>query len=427
MFDAFNESQDQQDYVIGIRRHLHINPELTGKEFNTVRMIKDELTKMGISYINIPDGGVIGIIEGDKPGRTILLRADCDALPMKEYPQNGGGKVKPCISCVEGAAHMCGHDAHTAMLLGVAKVLSTHCDEIEGKVFLLFERGEEGGYRIYYIIKYIQEHNLNIDACYGIHVSTDLAVGQYSLRSGAVSAGGVNFEVQLIGKGGHGSRPDLSNNPIECFVAIHGAISDIRMKYTNPLEPVTCNICMVRSGTRRNIVPENLIFKGTSRFYDLKTGRIIKSRLDNVFKNMADLYDCELIYDNFAGPGFPLINNPVMAEIGRDALEKLVGVENVKQSEPSMGSDSFSTLAAYYPSSMIRLGSGNPEKGIIAGAHNPQFDVDEDCLKFGVAAYVAVALNYLKKKPKIDFTPFAGTADDMLRFANRKVPERFDV
>ncbi|MBR0113667.1 MAG: amidohydrolase [Firmicutes bacterium] len=426
MFDIFSESLKTVDFVRSVRRELHLHPELTGREWNTVALIHKELTRMGIPFDNVPDGGVLAYIEGEKPGKTVLLRGDCDALPMQEDPLNGGKQPKPCVSCEDGAAHTCGHDVHTACLLGAAEVLNAHKDEIEGRVILMFERGEEGGYRIYYLMKYIQERGIHIDAAYGMHVSPNLKVKTYGMIPGPVAAGGVSFELKLTGKGGHGSRPDLGNSPLDCFLAIANGIKDIRMKYLDPMQPVTCNICMVKTGTRRNIVPSVLEFKGTSRCYDAETGRRLRYRLTRLFESCAELYECGLEYVAMKGPSFPLVNDPVVTEIAQRAAREAMGEESVCSMEPAMGSDSFATVCAYYPSMMIYLGCRNEEKGITGDFHSPEFDVDEDCLPYGVGVLVSSALKYLKEKPDIEFNPFEGDADAILEFAHRPMPERLD-
>ncbi len=426
MFDIFSESLNTVEFVRSVRRELHRHPELTGREWNTVALIRRELERMGIEHVNVPDGGVLAFIDGEKPGRTVLLRADCDALAMRESPLNGGGQPKPCISEIEGAAHTCGHDVHTACLLGAAAVLNAHRDEIEGRVILMFERGEEGGYRVYFLVKYIQEHGIHIDAAYGMHTKPDLPTGTFGMAAGPVAAGGVSFEIELTGKGGHGSRPDLGNSPLDCFLAIANGMSGLRMKYLDPMKPVTCNICMVKTGTRRNIVPSFLEFKGTSRFYDAEIGRTVRERLVKLFDSSAELYECGIRYAALKGPSFPLVNNEVMTDIARRAAAEAMGPACVKDMAPQMGGDSFATMCAYYPSMMIYLGSGNAEKGITGDYHNPTYDCDEDSLPYGTAVYVSSALAYLKEKPAIEFSPFEGDADAILAFAHRPMPERLD-
>lgn len=419
------------DYAVEMRRHFHRHPEPTSREFETVRFLCGQLDRMGISYVNIPDGGILAEIPGKRPEDSetaphVLLRADCDALTMEESPENGRGP-RCCLSANSGVAHMCGHDGHMAMLLGAAKLLAEMVPgNMNGTVYLLFERGEEGGNCIYYVMKYIQARKIRIDSCYAIHVDPDLPSGTFWIREGASHAGNVNFEIGLTGKGGHGSRPDLSNSPIDCFVSIMNQLKDVRMKYISPADLLTVNIGSVQCGQKRNIVPEYLEFKGTARFYSQEAGGIFKEKLDAIVKSNAVLYGCRPEYKVFSGPSLPLINNGEAAAIAAEAVTELFGPECLTEGKLGLGSESFSTLAAYYPSVMARLGVRNETLGAVADLHNPHFDLDEEALKYGIASHAAYALSYLERCPCIPFEPFKGTADDLLKLMNRPVPKRYD-
>ena len=422
-------------YAVEQRRFFHRHPEPTSKEFETIKHICDELDKMGISYVNIPDGGILAEINGKEASEKetggeklphVLLRADCDALTMEENRENAN-VPRICISENQGVAHMCGHDGHMAMLLGAAKVLSQIKPEaVKGKIYLLFERGEEGGNCIYYVMKYIQEQQIRIDSCYALHVDPNIPVGKFWMEEGPSYAGNVNFEIGLTGKGGHGSRPDLSNNPLDCFVSIMNQLKDVRLKYISPKELITYNIGSVQCGHKRNIVPEFLEFKGTARFYHTEAGKIFKEKLDAIIKTNAMLYSCQPEYFVFSGPSLSLINNGDAAKLAREAAIELFGADCLVQRERDLGSESFSTLAAYYPSIMARLGVRNEKKGMTAALHNPRFDLDEEALQYGIASHVAYALKYLEVNPTIKFTPFNGNADDVLKFTCRPVPKRYD-
>ncbi len=425
MLDILKESKEMLDYAIKVRRHLHVNAEPTAHEFETVKYIMSELDAMGIPYENVPDGGVLGYIQGPREGKTVLLRADCDALGMKESPNNAKGP-KVCVSKNDNAAHMCGHDSHVAMLLSAAKILSDNKKQLQGRVILLFERGEEGGNCIYYVMKHIQEKGIKIDSCWGNHIAANLPVGIVCIQGGPVNAGNVNFEVVLTGKGGHGSHPDKSNNPVDCFVAIMNGIKDIRMKYIHPASPLTYTIGMVQSGTKRNVIPETLTFAGTCRFHSAESGRLFKQKLKQVIELNSELYECKVEFKNFTGPSIPTVNNDKCAQIGIEAVEKVLGSASIVRQETSMGSESFSTLAAFYPSIMANVGAGNEEKGMTIGAHNPGFDIDESGMPYGIILYVAYAIAFLKQDDKIPFTPFNGDEDDLLAFMDRPVPPRFD-
>ncbi|MBR4875295.1 MAG: M20/M25/M40 family metallo-hydrolase [Clostridia bacterium] len=192
--DILKESLALAEYTTAIRRHLHENPELSGREFNTIKLICSELDQIGIDYVNIPDGGVLATIDGPVPGKTVLLRADCDALPIQELPENAK-QPKVCVSKVPGVAHMCGHDGHTAMLLSAAKILKANQDQIKGRVYLLFERGEEGSGNIYWVFKYFEEHGIKIDASFAEHTDTGLTPGHVACQAGPAHAGAVGYQI----------------------------------------------------------------------------------------------------------------------------------------------------------------------------------------------------------------------------------------
>ncbi len=427
MSDWLKEARELYPYTKTVRRLLHENPELTSREFKTVAFIRKELEKEEIPYENIPDGGVLAWLDGTKSGQTVLLRADCDALPIQESPMNAAFP-KEYVSKNPGVMHACGHDAHTAMLLTAVRILKKNRDFINGRVCFLFERGEEGGNCIYYVLKWLEEKKWKIDACYGIHTDPSLATGTYGVRSGCANSGNVNFEIVLRGKTGHGSRPDLANNPIDCFLAVGNALKDLRMKYISPDTSLTYNIGSVKSGEKRNIVPETLAFLGTVRFHDREAGHIFKENMERVIRDVSHAYGCEPEFKEFTGPSFPVYNEPDMAAIGKAAAEELVGKENVKDVPINMGSESFSSLSAFYPSAFFRLGIRNEEKGITVSGHQPEFDLDEEAMPYGAALYAGIAVRWLSKyREKPDgFDAFSGNADDFLKAACRPVPHRYD-
>lgn len=237
-----------QTEVLALRKYFHCAPELSAREQSTMAAIAAQLQKSGIPFTVIPDGGILAHLDwadANAPDAPhVLLRADCDALPIQESETNGTFS-RAYQSAVPGVSHMCGHDAHMAMLLGAAGVLKQLRQgdaTLRGRVYLLFERGEEGGCNYYYILKYIQSKKIRIDSCVGLHVAPDLPTGSIWLEEGPGHAGNVNFEIALTGTGGHGSRPDLANNPLDCFVAIANDLNTFRMKCIPPQDILTVNI-----------------------------------------------------------------------------------------------------------------------------------------------------------------------------------------
>ena len=427
--DILKESLALAEYTTSIRRHLHENPELSGRECNTIKLICSELDKIGIEYVNIPDGGVLATLDGPTAGKTVLLRADCDALPIQELPVNAK-QPKICVSKVPGVAHMCGHDGHTAMLLSAAKVLKANQDQIKGRIYLLFERGEEGGGNIYWIMKYIQENNIHIDASFAEHTSTNITPGHIVCQAGPAHAGAVGYKIKITGKGGHGSRPDKSINPIDCFVSIYECIKSIRMNYVEPTVILTNSMGMVQAGAAGNVIPQELTFGGTCRFYDAAAGNIFKQKLVEICEAQAKLFDCTVEFESLHGPILPVINNAKLSEIGTKAIAAALGEEAIEHTDLNMGSESYSYLSTYYPGVMMRVGIGNEEQGMTVGGHNPGYDLDETGLPYGTAAYVAAGLGFLNSDEIVENEGNDDlrkkNIDEMYAFTSSVIPPHLD-
>lgn len=216
--DIWQEACTVNEYVIRCRRHFHENPELSDQEDETVAYILKELRGMGIRCQDVPAGGVMGFIDGAQPGKTVLLRADIDALPMQEDPCNEK-QPKACVSKRDGIAHTCGHDTHTAMLMGAAKILHAHADTLEGNIVLYFERGEEHGNGDYHMVKFLQDNNIHVDGCWAMHVRSTAPTGSISIISGGVYAGVTSWSASIS---------DDNGNALACAVAIINTINTAR-------------------------------------------------------------------------------------------------------------------------------------------------------------------------------------------------------
>lgn len=232
-------ARHEKNLVVGLRRYFHENPELSQKEFKTMDFIEKKLNGWGIETVRIPHGGIFGVLDSGKPGWTMLMRADIDALPIDEDSCNLKGK-KICVSKNAGVMHACGHDGHMAMLLTEAKILAEHKEEWEGKIILMFEEAEEMGERgIAPLLRYLRDNRIHVDACFGTHVKWDLSAGKVGILYGSVMAGAYFFRVKIHGKSGHGSRPDMAHSPIECFVTIANELRAYRMRAVAPEESLT--------------------------------------------------------------------------------------------------------------------------------------------------------------------------------------------
>lgn len=402
--NIWQEALKAEDYVIRCRRHLHENPELSDQEDATCAFILAQLQTMGIEAVDVPKGGVMGFIHGGKPGKTVLLRADIDALPVQEDPMNEK-QPKVCVSKNPGVSHACGHDTHTAILLGASKILQEHREAFAGEIVLYFERGEEAGHGDYHMVKYLQDNHIHIDGCWAQHIKPFLPAGTMGLIPGGIYAGNTSYGAAIVGE-----------NALACGIAIVSSLNTARMREMTPYEKVTLSTNKLQLG-------EDGICRigGTCRYYDIdKAGRPMRDVIRNIITETVDAYGCTTLKP--VGKGSMtrgVINNPVCYEIAKQAIGAVIGGENIREHEPTMGAESFSILSAYYPSFYASTGGGNPEKGMTANNHSPKFEVDDSGLKTGVAAAVAYALAFLAYDKPIPFEPFVGSIDEYLE-SNRR-------
>jgi len=391
-------AQAQAEYTIQLRRHFHEFPEAGPTEqVETLKTIASELDAMGIRHIRVPGGGLFGFIDGPVRGKTVLLRADTDALPVQEDPCNLKGPRK-CVSKIPGVMHACGHDSHTAMLLTEAKILKSLKNQLKGSVILMFEEGEEGFCNVEKLCGYIQESGLSIDTCYSTHVCWDMPTGKIACTKGTALSGLYCFDLMIHGQGGHGSRPDLCNSPVDCFTAIYEAMQALRLKVVDPRSCLTWSIGQIHAGKSSNVVPEDLSASGTIRFFDISNGRRFWEEFGRTVDELGKLYRChtKLICRQILEP---TINDPACRRLFLDAVEKNLGGDALMDWGPWMASESFSYMTSMYPGVSTFIGIKNEMLGSGANHHTPQFDLDEAALPKGVAAAVAYTLEFLENPP----------------------------
>jgi len=401
--DALIAAKEVEDYVIEIRRDLHRHPEIGLQEERTMRVVTDELTNWGIHYEIVLNGGIIGYIQGKQPGKTLILRADLDALPMKEE-ENNLKKKKVVFSESDQAAHTCGHDGHTAMLLGVAKILAQHKDKIKGRVLLAFEQGEEMGGGIYNLCKRL--HEIGGDGIWGIHLKSDIPTGKISVEPGPRMAASFVFNVLIKGKSGHGSRPDLSVAPLDCFTDFYNNLRAMRLNSLDPFKTITYSIGTINSGSAANIIPESLQFSGTARYLDNNQGALAAKEFKRILEKVCDLHNCT--YEFIIEPkesDLIVYNQKDCAQIAIDAVKNAIGTDALHSMPAWMASESFAFYEKYFPGVFAFVGIQNLEEGIGAEHHNVYFDLDEDALKLGVAATVQYTIDFLNNENQINFTP----------------------
>lgn len=426
-------AKEVNPYVVEMRRYFHEHPELSNQEDKTIECIGQGLTGMGIEYEVVPHGGIVAILEGKAPGKgkTVLLRADCDVLPVQETKENLAGP-RVCCSKVDGVMHACGHDGHTAMLLGAAKILKEHLDEVYGRIILFFERAEENGSGIPQMLAYMDEKGLKPDTVWGIHLYAGLESGKMGLLDGGTMASVFGFNVTIHGKGGHGSRPDQANSPIDCFVAIYNALQAARLTKITPFKPLTLSVGLLQAGAVSNVIPNDLTFAGTARLFDREeVGYPFKETLIKIVDGICAAYGCTATYNQLSDPAYPVYNDPECVEFARKVVGAELGEDVIAQPEPWMASESFSRLQKLMPGVFALVGVNNPEKGTGAAHHNEYFDIDEDTFKLAVTGAVSYALNFLEsdidtsarkwKGTMRDFFKDMGYTDEMIEAVYKKI------
>ena len=388
MTDIHESAARLEEHIIDMRRRLHRHPELGCEETETTAFIVSELREIGIPVITFDDiTGCIAVIEGGKPGKTVMLRADIDARPITE--QTG----LPFASETPGVMHACGHDCHTAMLLGAARVLWEMREELRGTVKLIFQMGEEIGRKSE---EYVSRGALKgVDAIFGMHVWPSMPIGTFNFEDGERMACSDRFTIQIHGCAAHGSAPHLGHDAILAAAAAVMALQSIPSRQNNPLDSLVVTVGMMNGGTKQNILADHVELVGTVRAFNRDFRNSMPERIRTVVQNTVQAYGCTADCDYYFGPS-PLINDdPDLVRIARHAAARVLGEEAYRSSQKVTGAEDFSVYMEHIPGVYGYLGIRNPEKGIDCGNHHPCFLVDEDVLVKGAEIYVRFALDYL--------------------------------
>jgi len=373
--------------VIQWRRHLHANPELSYQEFNTVKFVAARLKSFGLEPVTMANTGLVALVQG-KPGRnTIALRADMDALPIEEKNEVSYKSTKP------GVMHACGHDVHTASLLGTAKILSQLRNEFEGTVKLIFQPGEEknpGGAS--YMIKEGALQNPTPASIIGQHVMPLVPVGKVGFREGMYMASSDEIYLKVIGKGGHGAAPELTIDPVVIAAHIIIGLQQVISRNASPKQPTVLTFGRITADGATNIIPNEVTIAGTFRALNEQWRKEGLEKIEKMAKGIAESMGgtCEVTISH----GYPYLeNNPALTQRIRKAAEAYVGKENVVDLDITLGSEDFAYYSHVVPASFYRLGTRNEAKGITSYVHSPTFDIDEDALRIGpgLMAWMALA------------------------------------
>lgn len=373
--------------VVAWRRHLHMNPELSFHEFKTTEFLVQEIEKLGNVEITRPTAtGLVARIKGAAPGLTIALRADMDALKM---PEMTGLEY---ASCNEGVMHACGHDAHTAMLLGVLSVFSKNQKSLKGEFVFIFQHAEEfppGG-----AIEMVKANILEgVDAILGQHVSAITDVGKMGLLAGPSSANSDCLEIVITGRGGHASSPQLCIDPIPVAIQIVTALQQIVSRNISPVERAVLSITRINGGTADNVIPDTVTIGGTVRTYTEEIRQKIYDRICKIATNISEAENCTATV-NYTW-GYPsTVNTPEYIEVISTMVDEFYGEGTAVTMDPSMGGEDFSYYLQKVPGCFIYLGIKNPEKDCIYLGHNTKFKIDEDAFAMGVTVMANGALRF---------------------------------
>ncbi|TRY27036.1 amidohydrolase [Brevibacillus sp. LEMMJ03] len=383
--------KEMEPQMVAWRRHLHQYPELSFQEEKTPAMIADILRELQFDEVRTGVGGrgVVGVLHGGKPGATVALRADFDALPIQDE------KEVAYKSKVPGVMHACGHDAHTSGLLGLATVLARHRDEIPGTITFLFQHAEEenpGG-----AIQMVEDGALQgVDAIFGAHLWSMCPVGTVWVSAGPVMANCDDFIIEIKGKGGHGAVPQETVDAIVIGSQIVGALQTIASRNISPLESVVVTVGTFHAGDNYNVIADRCRLTGTVRSFLPHVRDKAEQRLIEIAKGTAELMggSAEVTYMR----GYPaVINSEAETEIARQAAAAAVGWDNVERMEPTMGAEDFAYYLEKVPGSFLFVGAGNPQKGAGYPHHHPRFDIDESAMLIAAEVLGRAALDYLDK------------------------------
>ena len=367
------------DEFIEVRHHLHANPELSYKEFETSKFVQSKLASFGIAFEVMATTGIVGIIKGKNPdSRVIALRADMDALPIQEENEVNYKSKNP------GVMHACGHDVHTTILLGAAKILNELKGDWEGTVKLVFQPGEErnpGGAS--YMIKEGVLENPRPQGIFGLHVHPGLDLGKLSFRKGRVMASADELYITIRSKGGHAAAPHLTADTILVASQLIVSLQQVISRNNNPTSPSVLSICSIQGGHTTNVIPSEVKLMGTFRAMDETWRSKAHELIRNQAKGIAEATGAEI--DLHIDIGDPTVDNdPVLTETGWQLANAYMGKENVSETEMRMGAEDFGYYTQVIPGCFYRLGVRNKEKGIIHNVHTPQFNIDERAIETGM-------------------------------------------
>lgn len=396
MTNFLEKAQELFPYTQVMRRDFHMHPELGYNEIRTGGIVAKELESLGIEVTKgVGKTGVVGFLEGSKPGPTILLRFDMDALPITEDTGAEYSSQNP------GVMHACGHDGHTAIGLTVAKILNEHKHELKGNIKFCFQPSEEGtnGEEVGGALMMMRDgvlDNPKVDSTLSLHLWNEKPVGWIHVAEGPVFAGAELFIVKLTGKGGHGALPETTIDPVVCAAQIVVALQTIVSRNIEALKPAVVSVTSIHAGTAFNVIPQTAEINGTIRTFDPSIRKTVLERFEQITRGIAQAMNCE-VEITIKQVTAPVINE---SDISASVLRTAQGLfpETVIDTTPyiTMGAEDMGYMQEKVPGCYFLIGSGNDEKKLNYNHHHPKFDFDEQALVRGAALMASAAANLLK-------------------------------
>ncbi|MCT4507672.1 MAG: amidohydrolase [Tepidibacter sp.] len=389
--DIINKiGDDNYSKMVNLRHQFHMYPEMGYEEFKTAKTITNELKRLGIEYKdNIAKTGVVGLIKGNHPGKTVLLRADMDALPISEEADvDYKSRVANCM-------HACGHDGHMSGLLGAAMILNDMKDEIYGNVKLIFQPAEEehGGAKPM-IDEGIME-NPKVDAAFGCHLWGEMIEGEVHVRKGAMMAAPDMFRFKVKGKGGHGAVPHLSVDPIVIASQVINNMQSIISRRISPLESAVISFGSINGGKSHNVIPNDVEVVGTVRSFSEEHRNFIPKAMEDILKAVTNSQGASYEFE-YEEKYPPLINDEEMTELARNSFKKIVGKDRVfDMKEPTMGGEDFAYFGQLVPSSFIFVGISKDKDNLVVH-HHPKFKWDDKNILTIAKGLAQTAIDYLR-------------------------------
>ena len=385
-------AQKYSDYVVDIRRKIHRNPELSTQEFETSKLVQEELDKIGVPYEICGElgTGVLATVKGALPGKTILMRGDMDALPVVEEAD------VPFKSEHEGKMHACGHDCHTSSLLTAAHILNDIKDELHGTVKLAFQPAEETAQGAKDMIAGGALEG--VDGVYGMHVWSGVPVGTACAAAGGRMASAGMFEIWVQGKGGHGAEPANCIDAITCTTAIVNSLQTIVSREFRPIDAAVLTVGKIDAGFRWNVIADKAYIAGTTRCFSNEINKAFPEKIERIAKGVAEAYRCT-VECKFTDLVPPTVNHPFMASICEGAIKTILGEDANYDFEPTTGGEDFAFFIDAAPEQMgaiCLLGVRNEAEGCCFEHHSPKFKVDESALVNAAALYCQVADDFNK-------------------------------